>query len=156
MTWLGVILLVCGLALRFALHAAAAHWAGIALAAVGGLLIVTGLVRTALRLRRRIRGGGLRYAEREEHPDGIPADYRTGRGKIFAMVIVLIYLFSPIDLAVLELLLPVGVVGDTGAVAWLLVATGTEVSRHRQARQARRALAAGRVQERFPGRSGPG
>lgn len=135
MIWPGVVLVVCGLALRLGVPGNVEHAAGALITVVGGLLILVGLLRAAFRGRR-----GLRYAEREDFSGGIPADYRTSRGKIFAMVLVLLYLCSPFDLAVLEFLLPVGVIGDTSALAWLLLSTGKEISRHRQARLARRAL----------------
>lgn len=154
MIWPGVVLMVCGLALRLGVHGHVEHTAGIVIAGVGGLLVVAGLLRFAFRTRRRLHGaglrGGLRYAEREDFSGGIPADYRTSRGKIFAMVVVLVYLFSPFDLAVLEFLLPVGVIGDTSALAWLLLSTRKEVSRHRQAHRLRRAMAVGAPQ------AGPG
>lgn len=143
MIWLGVVLTVFGLALRLGAPGHVEHMAGILIAVVGGLLFVAGVLRAAFRARRRLRGGGLRFAAREDFSGGIPADYRTSRGKIFAMVVVLVYLFSPFDLAVLEFLLPVGVIGDTSALAWLMLSTGKEVSRHRQARLARRALREG-------------
>jgi len=137
MPWLGVVLIAGGAALLVAGHGDTLHSLGIAVVVVGAALVVLGAVRGVLRLfglRNR-----LRYEDREDFSGGIPADYRTSRGKLAAVALVLLYLFSPLDLAVLELLLPVGVVGDTGAVAWLVFTTGKEVTRHRQARKLRKA-----------------
>jgi hypothetical protein len=144
MSWFGVLLMAAGAVLLLLAHGDTAHSLGVATLIVGAALIVLAAVRAALRLiglRRRVTSG-LRYQDREDFSGGIPADYRTSRGKIAAMVLVLVYLFSPIDLAVLELLLPVGIVGDTGALAWLALTTGKELTRHRQARKVRRSLRA--------------
>ena len=130
MVFSGLILMVIGLSVRFGVGGGTAHWSGLITAAAGLLLVVAGLLR-AWRRRNRARLG---------LTDDVGPDYRTNRGKIFTMVIVLLYLFSPIDLAVLEFLLPVGVVGDTAALSWLVVTTGGELTRHRRARRLRREL----------------
>ena len=137
MALLGVVLLAIGAVLLAVAENGFALSLGVSFLIVGAALLVIAAVRAALRLfglRRR-----LRYQDREDFSEGIPADYRTSRAKLFAMAVVLVYLFSPVDLAVLELLLPVGVVGDTGAIAWLLFTTGKEIGRHRQARHLRAA-----------------
>lgn len=137
MSWLGIVLVATGAVLLVTTHDHTAHSLAVAVFLVGAALLVMAAVRAALRLfglRKK-----LRYEDREDFSQGIPPDYRTSKAKLLAMVAVLIYLFSPVDLAVLELLLPVGVVGDTGAIAWLLLTTGKEVTRHRQAKRLRRA-----------------
>jgi uncharacterized membrane protein YkvA (DUF1232 family) len=136
MVWPGLILVGLGLALRLGLHGRTEHTAGVLIALAGLVILLLGVARAARRVRRLKRG--LRYRDTEDFSGGIPPDYRTSRGKIFAVVVVLVYLFSPFDLATLEFLLPVGIVGDTSAIAWLLFTTGREVSRHQRARIARR------------------
>jgi hypothetical protein len=61
--------------------------------------------------------------------------YQTSKGKIFAMVVAVIYILSPIDI-VPDLFLPVGIIDDASAFTWLLVAIGQEMSRHRRRRKA--------------------
>jgi len=139
MSLFGVLLMAAGAALLLAVNGDTAHSLGVATLIVGAALIVLAAVRAALRLVG-VGRRAMRYQDGEDFSDGIPPDYRTNRAKIAAMILVVLYLFSPIDLAVLELLLPVGVVGDTGAVAWLALTTGKEVTRHRQARRLRRSI----------------
>jgi uncharacterized membrane protein YkvA (DUF1232 family) len=127
MIWVAMILLVAGTALTFGAHGAGLHFAGVVGALLGVLLILTWLWR----LRHRSR-----YDDRLE--TRVTANYRTSRKKIVAMIAVVIYLISPVDIAVLALVLPVGVVSDAGATAWLLLATGKELSRHHRSRKLRR------------------
>ena len=64
--------------------------------------------------------------------------YKTKKRKIAAMVVAVVYILSPLDI-IPDVLLPLGVVDDATAFAWLTWAVGTEISRHRRARRARRA-----------------
>ncbi|MFF5262320.1 YkvA family protein [Actinomadura viridis] len=97
--------------------------AGAALTAAGALVLIVGL----LRLRRASR----RTAA------GVPEPYRTGKGKVIAMVAAVLYIVSPIDL-VPDVLLPVGIVDDATALTWLVVAAGQELARRsRSPRRAR-------------------
>jgi hypothetical protein len=137
---LGVVLMAIGAVLLVVVRNGTAHSLGIAMMIVAAALLVMAAVRALFGLRKK-----LRYQDREDFREGIPPDYRTSRAKLLAMAAVLVYLFSPVDLAVLELLLPVGVIGDTGAIAWLMLTTGKEMGRHRQARHLRRSQRATRV-----------
>jgi uncharacterized membrane protein YkvA (DUF1232 family) len=65
--------------------------------------------------------------------------YRTRKRKITAMIVAVVYILSPIDF-IPEVLLPLGVVDDATAFAWLTWAFGTEISRHRRDRRDRREL----------------
>jgi hypothetical protein len=144
MIWPGLILMVCGFGLRVWGNTGVEHTTGVVSMVVGAVAVAVGVLRMALRARRAVRRRlgveGLRYTDPQDFTEGVPPDYRTSRAKIVAMVLVLVYLFSPVDLAVLELLLPVGVIGDTGAMAWLVMATGQELTRYHRARTTRRAL----------------
>ncbi|MFI0352201.1 YkvA family protein [Actinomadura sp. 9N407] len=89
--------------------------AGAAVLGAGALLLIAGLVRMR---RRRPAGTGTE-------------PYRTGKGKIIAMVAAVVYIVSPIDL-IPDFLLPVGIVDDATALTWLLVAAGQEAVRRRR------------------------
>jgi uncharacterized membrane protein YkvA (DUF1232 family) len=129
MLWSGIIMMIVGMFLRFGLSGDAAHWSGLAALALGAVLVIGGLL-TANRRRRRVRRSGATRA-------GQPIDYKTGLGKIAAMIIAVVYILSPIDF-IPDFLLPFGVVDDIGALSWLALAVGQEYSRHRQAKQALR------------------
>lgn len=130
MIWSAMVLLVAGTILLFEDHGSTAQLIGV----VGDLLGLGLLLVGLWRLRHRAG----RFDDSMEVR--LTADYRTSRKKIVAMILVVVYLISPVDLALLAFLLPVGVVGDATAMAWLLVATGREVSRHHRARRLRREL----------------
>ncbi|MFB4319316.1 YkvA family protein [Actinomadura sp. 21ATH] len=96
--------------------------AGLDLTVAGGVLMGVGagvLIAGLLRLRRRRPAG----------PGDEP--YRTGKGKIVAMVAAVLYIVSPVDL-VPDFLLPVGVVDDVTALTWLVIAAGQELARRRR------------------------
>src|SRR5262249_31192273 len=115
------------------------HTIGILGMTVGGVLLILGIVRLGLGRRPveaarpgaadRIVRGGLRGQVQHRV-------YRTSKGKIIAMVAVVVYILSPIDL-VPDVFLPVGIIDDGTAFAWLLFAIGQEVSRKRRAKAAR-------------------
>ncbi|MFC5753043.1 YkvA family protein [Actinomadura rugatobispora] len=94
--------------------------AGAAVMVAGAVLLVAGLLRLRRASRRAVARG----------PGAAPAPYRTGKGKIFAMIAVVVYIVSPIDL-VPDVFLPVGVVDDAGALLWLVLAAGQEMARRR-------------------------
>ncbi|MFL6053007.1 MAG: YkvA family protein [Actinoallomurus sp.] len=131
MAWLGALVLFVGAILTFAVGGDVGvldvRTLGVIGMAVGGVLLVVGI----LRLRRRPRLDGARS------PTGVIRGgvqdrvYRTSQGKIIAMIAVVIYILSPVDL-VPDVFLPVGIVDDAGAFAWLLFAIGQEVSRKRR------------------------
>ena len=98
---------------------------------VGGVLLVIGIVR----LRRPSRpvsaatpAGRVRSGVQAQVQDRV---YRTSKGKIIAMIAVVVYILSPVDL-IPDVFLPVGVIDDGTAFAWLLFAIGQEVSRKRR------------------------
>jgi drug/metabolite transporter (DMT)-like permease len=119
MAWAALLLLVSGGALALVTDGEV-RVAGVAAAVLGALLLVAGI----LRLRRARRGAKGRYL-----PDQV---YRTGKGKIVAMVLAVVYILSPIDL-IPDPLLPVGVVDDATALTWLVFALGQEAVRRRRA-----------------------
>jgi uncharacterized membrane protein YkvA (DUF1232 family) len=129
MVWSGVIVMVVGMCLRFGLSGNAAHWSGLTGIGIGAVLTIGGLL-LANRRRRRTRRTGTSVA-------GQPLDYKTGAGKIAAMIIAVVYILSPIDF-IPDFLLPFGVIDDLGALSWLALAVGQEYTRHRQSRQALR------------------
>ncbi|MEW2354725.1 YkvA family protein [Spirillospora sp. NPDC029432] len=114
----GLVLLVAGGVVALAADGAVA---GVDLTVAGGAVMGVGagvLIAGLLRLRRRPAG-----------PGGEP--YRTGKGKIVAMVAAVLYIVSPVDL-VPDFLLPVGVVDDATALTWLVIAAGQELARRRR------------------------
>jgi drug/metabolite transporter (DMT)-like permease len=118
MTWAGLLLLVAGGALALVTDGEA-RGAGAAAAVVGALLLVAGI----LRLRRTRR--------RANRPYAVDQPYRTGKGKIAAMILAVVYILSPIDI-IPDPLLPVGVVDDATALTWLIFALGQEAVRRRR------------------------
>ncbi|MEU9020431.1 YkvA family protein [Actinomadura sp. NPDC048394] len=141
MAWLGVVLLVAGGA---TVLTADGRLGGVDLTLAGAVALAAGaflLVAGILRLRRRRRLGPV--------AGGAQAYYRTSTGKIVAMVVAVVYIVSPIDL-IPDVFLPVGVVDDATALAWLLFALGQEYTRRSRAR---RAVTAGpeRAPEPSPG-----
>jgi hypothetical protein len=122
----GVLALFAGAILTFALHGhvgdVGVNTIGVITMAIGAVILIAGL----LRLRRgRGRGRSRRLVAGAQ--DRV---YRTGKGKIIAMIIAVVYIVSPIDF-VPDFLLPVGVIDDATAFGWLLFAIGQEMSRKR-------------------------
>ena len=124
----GVLALFAGAILTFAFHGhvgdVGVHTIGVITMVIGAVILIAGL----LRLRRgRSRGRGRSGRLVAGAQDRV---YRTGKGKIIAMIIAAVYIVSPIDI-IPDFLLPVGVVDDAGAFGWLLFAIGQEMSRKR-------------------------
>jgi hypothetical protein len=119
MVWFGLVLVLAGSVSAFALDGHAFVAAGAAAMAVGAVLLIAGILR-------------LRRAARREGPAAV-RQYRTSTGKIVAMIAAVVYIVSPIDL-VPDPLLPVGIVDDATALAWLLYAFGQERHRRRVSR----------------------
>jgi hypothetical protein len=122
----GVLALFAGAILTFALHGhvgdVGVNTIGVITMVIGAVILIAGL----LRLRRgRGRGRSRRLVAGAQ--DRV---YRTGKGKILAMIIAVVYIVSPIDF-VPDFLLPVGVIDDATAFGWLLFAIGQEMSRKR-------------------------
>ncbi len=121
MAWFGALVLLAGAISTFGVGGG---WTtpGAVTMVVGALLLIVGIVRLG-RGRRRVvrqrRGGRLQAAA-----------YRTGKGKMIAMIVAVIYILSPIDF-IPDVFLPFGVVDDATAFGWLLFAIGQEVSRKR-------------------------
>jgi len=115
MVWFGLVLVLAGAVSAFAFDGDVFVAAGAAAMAVGALVLIVGILR-------------LRRAARREGPAAV-RQYRTSTGKIIAMIAAVIYIVSPIDL-IPDPLLPVGVVDDATALAWLVFAFGQE--RHRR------------------------
>ncbi|MCO5972952.1 YkvA family protein [Actinoallomurus soli] len=135
MAWFGALVLFAGAILTFAvggdIGALDVRTLGVVGMAVGGVLLVAGI----LRLRRRPRVAGRRAPARVVR-NGVQARvqdrvYRTSKGKIIAMIAVVVYILSPIDL-IPDVFLPIGIVDDATAFTWLLFAIGQEVSRKRR------------------------
>lgn len=135
MAWLGALVLFVGAILTFAVGGDVGgldvRTLGVIGMAVGGVLLVVGILR--LRRRPRLDGarspaGVIRGGVQARVQDRV---YRTSKGKIIAMIAVVIYILSPVDL-IPDVFLPVGIVDDAGAFAWLLFAIGQEVSRKRR------------------------
>lgn len=141
MVWPGVVLLLAGAIATFAAgdrtvggHAGAGGGhaggvdigtVGIVTMALGALLLVIGLLR--MNRVRRVRGRRIPASVQDRL-------YRTGKGKIIAMIAVVAYILSPIDL-IPDVFLPVGIVDDATAFTWLVFALGQELSRHRRQRR---------------------
>jgi hypothetical protein len=129
MIWSGVIVMIVGMCLRFGLSGDTAHGAGLLAIGAGAALLIGGLLLANRRRKRARRPGGAA---------GVPLDYKTGAGKIFGMIIAVVYILSPVDFIPEIFLGPLGIVDDMGALSWLAIAAGQEYTRHRQARQALR------------------
>jgi hypothetical protein len=82
----------------------------------GGVLLVVGVIRL-----NRSRGTVSPVPDRF---------YRTSKGKIAAMIAVVLYILSPLDI-IPDVFLPVGIVDDATALTWLVFAISQEISRHR-------------------------
>ena len=121
MIWSGLLALLAGAVVALAVHGDVAgvdaRAAGVILLIIGAVLLVSGIMR----LNRR----GPRVARYQDRV------YRTGKGKIIAMIAAVIYIVSPIDI-VPDFLLPVGIIDDAGALTWLLFAIGQELGRKRR------------------------
>jgi uncharacterized membrane protein YkvA (DUF1232 family) len=135
MIWLGALVLLIGAIVTFAVGgdvgALDVRTLGVVGMVVGGILLVMGI----LRLRRRPRStatrspaGVIRGGVQARVQDRV---YRTSKGKIIAMIAVVIYILSPLDL-IPDVFLPVGIIDDATAFTWLLFAIGQEVSRKRR------------------------
>jgi Protein of unknown function (DUF1232) len=121
MAWVGLVVLVAGGVVVLATDLTAV---GIGVLGAGAVLLVAGILR--LRRSRRAVGGPAA---------GAPyTPYRTGKGRIAAMIAAVLYIVSPVDL-IPDVFLPVGVVDDAGALLWLAVALAQEVSRRSSAPQ---------------------
>jgi uncharacterized membrane protein YkvA (DUF1232 family) len=117
MVWLGLVLVVAGAVPALMVDGDPGGVdltvAGVAVMAVGAVVLLAGILR--LRGRRRV----------------------APSGKIVAMVIAVVYIVSPVDL-IPEVFLPFGIVDDATALTWLLFALGQEHTRRsRAARRAR-------------------
>lgn len=120
MVWLGTLVLIAGAILIFTVDPLVV---GAGTMALGAALLITGILR-------------LNRARRSRSRARLPVrDYRTGSGKIAAMVFTVLYIVSPIDL-IPDVLLPIGIVDDATAFTWLLFALGQEYSRHSRKQRA--------------------
>ncbi|HEV7933980.1 MAG TPA: YkvA family protein [Actinomadura sp.] len=129
MVWSGAIVLFVGAILTFAVNG---DMGPVDVTTAGAVAMFLGAALLTLGLLRRRRG---RRGSRTDAPRSIAGYreqvYRTGKGKIFAMVAAAVYILSPIDF-IPDFLLPVGIVDDATAFGWLLYALGQEVSRRRR------------------------
>jgi uncharacterized membrane protein YkvA (DUF1232 family) len=129
MVWSGVVLIFAGAIVAFAVggHAGAVDigTVGLVTMAAGAVLFIIGLMR--LNRVRKVKGRRIPASVQDRL-------YRTGKGKIIAMVAVVAYILSPIDI-IPDVFLPVGIIDDATAFTWLLFALGQEVSRHRRQRR---------------------
>jgi hypothetical protein len=123
MVWSGVLLLLAGAILTFAVGgdvmSVDVRTAGAATMIVGGALLIFGITRLNRGRRRRVISGLQGRA------------YRTSKGKMIAMIIAVVYILSPIDF-IPDVFLPVGIIDDATAFSWLLFAVGQEISRKRR------------------------
>jgi uncharacterized membrane protein YkvA (DUF1232 family) len=129
MVWSGVVLIFAGAIVAFAVggHAGVVDIGTVCLVtmAAGAVLFIIGLMR--LNRVRKVKGRRIPASVQDRL-------YRTGKGKIIAMVAVVAYILSPIDI-IPDVFLPVGIIDDATAFTWLLFALGQEVSRHRRQRR---------------------
>lgn len=126
MVWSGIVALFAGAVLAFAVDA---EPGGVDLTAVGAIAMVLGaclLIAGILRLNRARR--------QTSSPAAGYTSYKTGTGKIAAMIAAVLYIVSPIDV-VPDVLLPFGIVDDATAFTWLVFAVGQEVARHSRKRR---------------------
>lgn len=99
---------------------------GVVVMVVGAVILIMGLTRLRRGSRRRVaRTVGGKVVD--GYQDRV---YRTSKGKIFAMVVAVVYIVSPIDF-IPDFLLPFGVIDDATAFGWLLFAIGQEFNRRR-------------------------
>lgn len=139
MVWPGILVLFTGAILTFAIDGELGPvdlgTLGIVTMVLGTALLITGLIR----LNRRVDRARRQPVPTARGPQPVSgyrdALYRTGKGKIFAMVTAVVYILSPIDF-VPDFLLPVGVIDDATAFSWLLFAVGQEMTRHSRKRKA--------------------
>ncbi|MFC6886026.1 MULTISPECIES: YkvA family protein [Actinomadura] len=128
MVWPGLLLIVAGGAVMAVadgdLGGVDLTVAGAVAAVAGAALVLAGIVR--LRRGRRRSGRAEAY--------GVQGYYRTGRGKIAAMAVAVLYIVSPIDL-IPDVFLPVGIVDDATAFAWLAFALAQEHTRRSRTRR---------------------
>jgi uncharacterized membrane protein YkvA (DUF1232 family) len=125
----GALALLVGAILAFAVPG---HVGDVSVGAIGVIVMIVGAVVLIAGLPRLRRGSRQRVARRVGgrvvgYQDRV---YRTSKGKIFAMVVAVIYIVSPIDI-IPDFLLPFGVIDDATAFGWLLFAIGQELSRKR-------------------------
>ncbi|SEF60639.1 Protein of unknown function [Thermomonospora echinospora] len=121
MHWLGIVALLVGAILAFVVRGDLTP-AGYLVMGAGAVLLAVGVWRLG-RARRRTRAAG-----------GPDTGYRTGTGKIAAMIAAAVYIVSPLDL-VPDVFLPVGVVDDATAFGWLVFALGQEMARRSRGRR---------------------
>jgi hypothetical protein len=126
----GALALLVGAILTFAVHG---HVGDVGVGTLGAVVMVAGaviLIMGLLRLRRGARRQVVRRAGGKLVVGYQDRVYRTSKGKIFAMIVAVIYIVSPIDF-IPDFLLPFGVIDDATAFGWLLFAIGQELSRRR-------------------------
>lgn len=124
MVWVGLAMVVAGMVAVFGVGG---EVGGVSVTAVGAVVMALGAVLAVAGFVRSRRG-------RLAGARAVNAYYRTSRGKTFAMVAAVLYIVSPIDL-VPDVFLPVGIVDDTTALAWLVLALWQEHSRRSRARE---------------------
>jgi uncharacterized membrane protein YkvA (DUF1232 family) len=139
MVWPGVLVLFTGAILSFAIDGELGPvdigTLGIVTMILGAALLIVGLIRLNRKVNR-VRRQPVSTARGAQAVSGYrDALYRTGKGKIFAMITAVLYILSPIDF-VPDFLLPVGVIDDATAFSWLLFAIGQEMTRHSRKRKA--------------------
>jgi uncharacterized membrane protein YkvA (DUF1232 family) len=126
----GVLALLVGAILAFAVPG---HVGDVGVGTLGALVMISGsviLITGLLQLRRGARRPVVRRVGSRIVTSYQDRAYRTSKGKIFAMVIAVIYILSPIDF-IPDFLLPFGVIDDATAFAWLVFAIGQELNRRR-------------------------
>jgi uncharacterized membrane protein YkvA (DUF1232 family) len=126
----GVLTLLVGAVLALAVHGhvgdVGVGTLGVIVMIVGAVILIMGLTRLRRGSRRRVArtAGGKVVAGYQDRV------YRTSKGKIFAMIVAVVYIVSPIDF-IPDFLLPFGVIDDATAFGWLLFAIGQELNRRR-------------------------
>jgi uncharacterized membrane protein YkvA (DUF1232 family) len=126
----GVLTLLVGAVLAFAVHGhvgdVGVDTLGLFVMAAGAIVLIMGLTRLRRGSQRRVarRVGGKVVAGYQDRV------YRTSKGKIFAMIVAVVYIVSPVDI-IPDFLLPFGVADDATAFGWLLFAIGQELNRRR-------------------------
>jgi uncharacterized membrane protein YkvA (DUF1232 family) len=129
MVWPGVIAVLVGMVMSITgngrIGPIDVTTVGVAVMGLGAVVLVLGLLRLARARRWPAAGGRTPVASYQDRA------YRTGKGKIIAMIAAVVYIVSPIDF-IPDFLLPIGIVDDATAFGWLLFAIGQEISRKRR------------------------
>ena len=128
MVWAGITVVLVGAILVFAVDG---DLGPVDVGAVGVIAMIFGAALLALgilRLNRRRHPAPDGRRPLSSYQDRV---YRTSKGKMFAMISVVVYILSPLDL-VPDVFLPVGIIDDATAFSWLLYAVGQEISRKRR------------------------